>query len=86
MWDPATGSVAQGANSTTNLFCSWHAFLPDGPLLVVGGTTRDGLGSANAHLFNFRTNRWEATPAMNAGRWYPPATALASGRVLVSEG
>jgi galactose oxidase len=43
LWDPASGEVSNTpqpelANETkVNLFCSGHAFLPDGRLLVVGG-------------------------------------------------
>lgn len=86
VWDPATGDVHQGANTETNLFCSGHAFLPDGRLLVVGGTIGQGKGSPDASIFDFRTNEWTVAPDMNGGRWYPTATALAGGGVLVSAG
>ena len=92
VWNRLTGEVTQGRNETTNLFCSGHAFLPDGRLLVAGGTiggTRGGIdepGPPDANVYNYRTNRWEALPDMNAGRWYPTVTALAGGGMLVSSG
>ena len=92
VWNRNTGAVTQGRNETTNLFCSGHAFLPDGRLLVAGGTiggTRgafDEPGPPDANVYNYRTNQWEVLPDMNAGRWYPTVTALAGGGMLVSSG
>ncbi|HEX8202841.1 MAG TPA: galactose oxidase-like domain-containing protein, partial [Isosphaeraceae bacterium] len=74
-------------------FCSGHAFLPDGRLLVAGGHDdvtghfhADFVGVPDASLFDPATNSWTRLPDMNAGRWYPTATTLASGEVLVLSG
>jgi galactose oxidase len=37
IWDVQTGSFSKYDNDTTNVFCSGHAFLPDGRLFVAGG-------------------------------------------------
>src|SRR5436305_229349 len=37
LWDPASNTVTSTAASGANVFCSGHAFLPDGTLLVAGG-------------------------------------------------
>lgn len=74
------------SNSTTNLFCSGSAFLPDGRLLVAGGERPDGNGSADTNIFDFRTLQWQKAGSMNAGRWYPTATTLANGDILTLGG
>jgi hypothetical protein len=99
LWNPASGQVTNTpqpklANGTTkvNLFCSGHAFLPDGRLLVVGGHKADGDGLSQATLYDSATNTWTPTAPMTtpAGeevrRWYPTATTLPDGNVLVLSG
>lgn len=88
VWDPATGGYSSFPwNSTTNLFCSGHTFLPDGRLLVTGGHKEfDGVGEPHTNLFDPNTNTWSRGPDMNAGRWYPTATSLANGEAVVVSG
>jgi hypothetical protein len=94
-WNPVSGEVTNTeprqptlADGTTkvNLFCAGHAFLPDGRLLVVGGHLEDGDGVNQATLYDPATNRWTPTALMNKGRWYPTATSLPDGSVLVLAG
>jgi hypothetical protein len=85
VWDPSTGSFT-GIPSPSLLFCAGMTYLPSGKLLVVGGHITDGLGLPNSNVFNFASNSWTAGPAMAAGRWYPTATMLATGEVLVMAG
>ncbi|MGH3623775.1 MAG: galactose oxidase-like domain-containing protein [Sciscionella sp.] len=92
VWDPATGTteptpqptLADGA--TVNVFCSGHTFLPDGRLLVAGGHLADSNGVNQACVYDYASNTWTALPVMNGGRWYPTATTLADGRVVVMSG
>jgi hypothetical protein len=87
VWDPATGIFTLVANSTTNLFCSGHSFLPDGRLLVTGGHQQfDGRGEPHTNVFNFKNNTWSRVSDMNQGRWYPTNTTLGTGEVLVVSG
>ena len=78
--------------TTVNLFCAGHAFLPDGRLLVVGGHLSDSDGVNQASLYtpaSPATNTpgtWTPTALMNKGRWYPTATTLPDGSVLVLAG
>src|SRR5438046_10532829 len=37
LWDSATNTVTSTAASGANIFCSSHAFLRDGSMLLVGG-------------------------------------------------
>ncbi|HET9254954.1 MAG TPA: kelch repeat-containing protein, partial [Pseudonocardiaceae bacterium] len=92
VWDPRTGQFAvtppprRADGTKVNLFCSGHAFLPDGRLLVVGGHVTDGDGLDQACAYDYRTNTWAALPVMNGRRWFPTVTALSDGTVLVSSG
>lgn len=84
---PRRGMPGNEHGETVNLFCSGHAFLPDGRLLVAGGHDgADGSGLNQACIYDYRSNTWEHLPPMNNGRWYPAATTLADGTVLVSSG
>jgi galactose oxidase len=60
------------ANQDVNLFCSGHAFQPDGTLLVVGGHhLQDSHGANQACVYDAFKDTWTAKPLMNNGRWYP---------------
>jgi hypothetical protein len=86
LWDPNTGGFT-GAGRPADLFCSGHAFLADGRLLVTGGHSgTDNLGIRTAYLYDFVTNGWARAPDMQNGRWYPSTTTLANGQLLTMSG
>ncbi len=87
VWNPATPAVFTTLNQPGDFFCSGHAFLPDGRLLVTGGHTgTDGFGTKTTYLFDFALNRWTRVADMRNGRWYPTNTTLANGEVLTISG
>lgn len=88
LWNPVANTFTSVPLSTTNMFCAGHAALPDGRMLVVGGDEISGgaLGVADANLFDPVTKTWTRLPHMAFRRWYPTATALPDGRVLVTGG
>jgi hypothetical protein len=86
LWDPATATVSPMTLPGYNIFCSGHAFLANGNLFVAGGHIVSGVGLPNASMYNPFTNQWSSAPNMNAGRWYPTATTLANGDMLVVSG
>jgi galactose oxidase len=94
VWDPSNPGVdiptpkptLANGKTKVNLFCSGHTFLPDGRLLVVGGHLFDGEGIQQATIYDCTKNTWTATSLMNDGRWYPSATSLPDGDVLVASG
>jgi hypothetical protein len=92
IWDPVTKTTTATPQPTLsngtkiNLFCSGHAFLSDGRLLVAGGHIADGDGLNQAALYDYQTNSWSALPIMNKGRWYPTVLTLADGTALVCSG
>jgi len=77
-------------NTTTNLFCSGHTFLPDGRLITLGGHDgQDLYGATDVVIFEDRNAQygWYLQPnQMNAGRWYPSVTGLNNGDALVISG
>ncbi len=92
LWNPTTNEFSVPDQPDDNLFCSGHAFLPDGKLLVTGGHHHGGdpmddfIGLADANLYDPNTDSWTALPPMSAGRWYPTNTALPSGDMLIVSG
>lgn len=119
LWYPKTGEI-RTPPTPNDIFCSGHCFLPDGRLLVTGGTLeyRDlppiapwlvrllkpvtpfivrafvrfvnprpsFTGPTYLYLFNPKTERWVFAGEMAEGRWYPTATTLPDGRVLIVSG
>ena len=86
LWDPATGTVTSAATAGYNIFCTGHAFLADGRLLVTGGHIANNVGEPHAAIYDPFNNTWTRLPDMNAGRWYPSNTTLPNGDVLVVSG
>ena len=93
LWDPATGDMTPTPQPTlddgttnANLFCSGHAFLADGRLLVAGGHLADSHGLNQVSIYDPAANTWTPSAVMNNGRWYPTAITLPDGSVLVLSG
>ena len=72
----------------TDVFCAGQAFLPDGRVLVAGGTDRYDpfVGLQSALLFDPQSEQWTFVQAMKWGRWYPTLVGLGDGRVLATSG
>jgi Domain of unknown function (DUF1929) len=89
LWDPAAGSpsTAQVIKVDTMLFCSGHALMPDGRLMVSGGHKADDRGLDVTNIFDPSTQTWAAgLPKMAKGRWYPTVTTLWNGKMLTVAG
>src|SRR4029453_13346684 len=86
LWDPSTNRNTAATHAGGNIFCSGHAFLPNGQLLVAGGHVTNFVGLPNAYTYNPLNDTWTRLPDMNNGRWYPTNTALPNGDVLVISG
>jgi len=85
IWDPVTGTFSSVATGL-NLFCAGHVELPDGKTLVLGGHVKAYVGLNNTTVFDPAAKSWTAGAAMTDARWYPTATELPSGKVLVVSG
>ena len=87
LWDPATKAITKTPAPSYDLFCSGHAFLRNGDVMMVGGHIQDFVGENKLSVYNTKAGTWDQTlPQMNAGRWYPTATTLANGDVLMVSG
>ena len=87
LWDPAAPASFGSTARPVDLFCSGHAFLSDGKLLVAGGHSgTDNQGIKSSEYFDFATNAWSPGANMQNGRWYPTNTTLATGEILTVSG
>jgi hypothetical protein len=93
VWNSTGGGFTQVTNqtctdpATCELFCSGHAFLADGRLLVAGGHDEargNNYGLTQASTFN--GSGWQATGSMTYPRWYPTLVTLANGEVVALSG
>jgi hypothetical protein len=87
LWDPAhPGAGFTSISKTYRIFCSGHTFLPDGRLLVAGGTISGVLGDRRAAIYDPLSDSWTATGSMAQGRYYPTLTVLPNGETLALSG
>ena len=86
LWNPTTGAFTAVPYNNENLFCSGHIALPDGRILVVGGHSDAYVGFPAATTFNPAKENWVEVAPMFYARWYPTATTLPTGNVLVVSG
>jgi hypothetical protein len=89
LWDPASGppTGAREIVVDTMLFCSGHAFMPDGRLLISGGHKQDAKGIDVTNIFDPTSETFvPGLPKMAFGRWYPTVTELTDGRMLTMAG
>lgn len=84
-----------------DFFCCGHCFLPDGRLLVAGGTDKYDTviknnrmvpaghgfsGLRDIVIFDPAAETWQAAQSMAHGRWYPTAVMMGNGQVVVTSG
>jgi hypothetical protein len=95
LFDTVTYQISNPGSPQTDIFCSGHAFLPDGRLVVAGGTERAFLepndpnfhhghwpGTPDTYTFDPIQLSWTKQANMSGGRWYPTLTTLADGGIL----
>lgn len=83
LFDPKTLSFSEALVSNTGheMFCSGTANLPDGRVMVTGGSS-----SQKASLYDARTGAWSAASAMTIPRGYQGSATTPGGKVLVYGG
>ena len=91
LWDPQTGSFTL-VPTPDDLFCGGHTLMPDGKLLVAGGTQSYGVngqpghGASYSYQFDPQAQRYERVADMHHGRWYPTLVGLVDGDALAVSG
>lgn len=92
VYDPSTGTFTNvpvnNSKDDNDIFCSGAVVLADGRVVVIGGHDCTGVktGIASLNIYNPATKAWTRGPNMAYSRWYPTATLLPDGRVLVTAG
>jgi len=79
LWSRAASLIAGRERHTATL-------LPDGRVLVAGGTNGLDVPLASAEIYNPKTDRWTSVGSMSTSRLDQTATLLSDGRVLVAGG
>jgi FtsP/CotA-like multicopper oxidase with cupredoxin domain len=87
VWDCQNGTFHKPF-TPIDFFCAGQAFLPDGRLLVAGGTQQYDpfFGLRDSYLFDTLAEDWVHVQDMAHGRWYPSLVALGDGEVLAVGG
>jgi N-acetylneuraminic acid mutarotase len=86
IYDPTTRQWTAINSMTTARSSHTATLLPNGQVLVTGGSYQSGGVLSSAELFNPNTGQWTATNAMTIARQHHTATFLANGQVLVAGG
>jgi hypothetical protein len=88
LWDPQAGTITVQALDF-DMFCNGMVGLPDGRVLIAGGTASYGppfLGSKGVAIYDPATGIFTDQQSMAHGRWYPTLTTLGDGRVVIYSG
>jgi hypothetical protein len=87
IWDPASDTVTTQTVSW-DMFCNGMIILPDGRPFIAGGNLQYDpfKGLANVSVFDPSSGSFSDLESMRYARWYPTATVLPEGRVLVFSG
>lgn len=93
LYDPVTRTTEQVRPPTINgkpinLYCGSQTVLPDGRVLLMGGTLAYGPFRGLKMVFTFDPGRkqWTRHGDMRHGRWYPTQVQIPDGRVVVIDG
>ncbi len=89
VWDPIAGTF-NTLDVPKDMFCSGHVTLPDGRVLIQGGTKSypttagadDYGGLKDSYIFDPDTNTFTKVGDANEGHWYPTLTELGNGDIL----
>src|SRR5215831_3018016 len=87
VYNPSNGAF-QMVRTPDDFFCAGHVQLPNGKVLIMGGTLNypaNGVGYTGqdtSYVFNPATNSYQQVNNLNDGHWYPSATELGNGDVI----
>jgi hypothetical protein len=85
VWDPETDTMTSQSFGE-DLFCAGHAQMPDGKILVNGGSSTPGRGIKSTYIFDPVGETWSKVADMKYARWYPTTLTLPDGRIITFSG
>jgi hypothetical protein len=93
VWDPVSGTF-NAIPVPKDMFCAGHVTLPDGRVLVQGGTKAyptvaggaDYGGLKDSWIFDPATETFTTVDPANEGHWYPTLTELGDGDIWMAGG
>ena len=88
VWDPATDTITTQPVEY-DMFCNGMVILPDGRPFVLSGTLAYNpsfTGDPRTSAYDPATGNFVELQSMADGRWYPTATTLSNGSVMVFSG
>src|SRR6266851_3178189 len=87
VWDPTAGTFSQ-QTTPWDLFGNGMSLLPDGRVIIVGGTIQYDpfYGPPLTTIFDPATEKAYPVEDMTAGRWYPTTQTLSDGGTMVLGG
>jgi hypothetical protein len=88
VWNPATDTITTQPVQY-DMFCNGMVILPDGRPFVLSGTLQYNpffTGDPRTSAYDPATGNFVELQSMADGRWYPTATTLSNGSVMVFSG
>ncbi|HEV8640419.1 MAG TPA: galactose oxidase-like domain-containing protein, partial [Methylomirabilota bacterium] len=87
VWDPGAGSFSV-QTIPWDLFCNAMSFLPDGRVLITGGSLQYNpfRGLRTTTIFDPAAENFIQVQDMARGRWYPSTAALSDGKTMTFSG
>ena len=87
IWDPKANTISTQPVAW-DMFCNGMVVLPDGRPFILGGTLKYDpfYGQPKTSIFDPASGTFTDAQNMAHGRWYPTATTLGDGKVMVFSG
>jgi N-acetylneuraminic acid mutarotase len=86
LYDPAGGTWSASGSLATARYYNTATLLPNGKVLVAGGTSNGSSAISSCELYDPTLGTWSATGNLGTARAYHTATLLPNGKVLVVGG
>jgi len=86
LYDPASGTWSPTGALPVEVYAHAATLLPNGAVVVTGGTVSPAAFSTHAEIYDPRNGTWTVTGSLNVGRRNHTSILLRNGRVLIVAG